>query len=96
MSKEDYTYYTLEVTTDLTQLNIHTVRRCVHIGLVKPAKFEDDEEDRFSELDLARLRKVRRLIQDVGLNWAGVEIVMRLTDELNSLHAELARLRGAL
>jgi MerR family transcriptional regulator/heat shock protein HspR len=48
----------------------------------------------YSEEDLARLRRLRRLSQDLGLNAAGVEVVARLIEELESLRAELRALRG--
>ena len=45
------------------------------------------------EPGLARLRKIRRLTTDLGLNLAGVEVVLRLLDELAGLRAEVARSR---
>jgi DNA-binding transcriptional MerR regulator len=36
----------------------------------------------FGELELARLRKIRRLTTDLGVNLPGVEVILRLTDEL--------------
>ncbi len=82
------TYYTLEVITSLTRLGPQLVERCVQIGVVQPDR-PASETARYSKTDLIRLRKVRRLIQELGLNWAGVEIVMRLTDQLEQLRAEL-------
>lgn len=88
----ELTYYTLEITTGMTRLGPAIIERCVQVGLVRPTR-PATEEARYSSLDIARLRKVRRLIQELGLNWAGVEVVVRLTDELETLRAELERLR---
>jgi MerR family transcriptional regulator/heat shock protein HspR len=88
----ELTYYTLEITTGLTRLGPTVIERCVQMGLVRPSR-PVTEAARYSTVDIARLRKVRRLIQELGLNWAGVEIVVRLTDELEVLRAELGRLR---
>jgi len=87
-------YYTLEVTTQMTHLGQTIIERCVQVGLVRPIDEPDSETTRYSPADIARLRKVRRLIYELGLNWAGVEVVMRLTDELQALRAELERIRG--
>ena len=87
----ELTYYTLEITTGLTRLGPTVIERCVQMGLVRPTR-PVTEPARYSSTDIARLRKVRRLIQELGLNWAGVEVVVRLTDELEALRAELARL----
>ena len=88
----ELTYYTLEITTGMTRLGPAVIERCVQVGLVRPTR-PATEAARYSRQDIARLRKVRRLIQELGLNWAGVEIVVRLTDELESLKTELERLR---
>ncbi|MBN9387273.1 MAG: MerR family transcriptional regulator [Chloroflexi bacterium] len=88
----ELTYYTLEITTGLTRLGPTVIERCVQMGLVRPTR-PVTEAARYSSVDIARLRKVRRLIQELGLNWAGVEIVVRLTDEMEILRAELERLR---
>ena len=88
----EVTYYTLEIITSLTRLGPTIIERCVQVGLVRPTR-PSTEPARYSTVDIARLRKVRRLIQELGLNWAGVEIVVRLTDELETLKAELELLR---
>lgn len=91
-------YYSLEVTTRKTHLGRTVVERCVSYGIISPvarleAVADENEGPFYSEADLLRLRRVRRLISELGLNWAGVEVVMRLTDELEQLRAELAQLR---
>ena len=90
--QSEIAYYTLEVTTQMTHLGSTVIERCVQVGLVRPVR-PASESERYSPEDIARLRKVRRLIYELGLNWAGVEVVMRLTDEIQSLRAELTRLQ---
>ncbi len=86
-------YYTLEITTQMTRLGPTVIERCVQVGLVQLTR-PSTEPARYSLSDISRLRKVRRLIQELGLNWAGVEVVMRLTDELDRLQVELEQLRS--
>ncbi|MEI6045521.1 MAG: chaperone modulator CbpM [Chloroflexota bacterium] len=91
------TYYSLEITTSKTRLGRTIVERCVSYGIVTPVPQLEiaapDEGPFYSEADLLRLRRVRRLIDELGLNWAGVEVVMRLTDRLEQLQNEVTRLR---
>ena len=35
----------------------------------------------FGPAELARFRKIRRLTRDLGVNLAGVEVILRLTEE---------------
>jgi MerR family transcriptional regulator/heat shock protein HspR len=62
------------------------VRQYVRIGLLRPSRVEG-RTVYFSEPELARLRKIRRLQDDLGLNVAGVEVVLRLLDEIETLQA---------
>lgn len=92
MSREqEITFYTLEVVAGLTRLRPALIERCTEIGIVSPSR--DEDEPRYSPSDVVRLRRVRRFIEELGLNWAGVEVVMRLQDEMAKMYAELEELR---
>ena len=86
------TYYSIEVVTARTGLGVKMVQRCISYGIINP-QTSSQAAELYTENDLIRLRKVRRLVSELGLNWAGVEVVMRLTDELERLQQELNRLR---
>jgi MerR family transcriptional regulator/heat shock protein HspR len=58
----------------------------VRQGLILPPRIEDGRP-LFGASELARLRKIRRLTTDLGVNLAGVEIILRLSDELMALRA---------
>jgi MerR family transcriptional regulator/heat shock protein HspR len=78
--------YELEVAARLARLPVARVRRYVRVGLVRPARFEG-RTILFGEAELARLRTIRRLAEDLGINAAGVEVVLRLVDEIKALTA---------
>ena len=55
----------------------------------------------YSERDITRLRQAKTLMEDLGVNLAGVEVIMRmaqrmseLQDHLGELESELEKLRG--
>ena len=50
----------------------------------------------YSEADVERLRIIQRLTTELGLNLAGVELVLRLEDELRRAHAQVERLQRQL
>ena len=43
----------------------------------------------FSDADVERLRQIRRLTQEMGVNLAGVEIILDLLDKMDQLQREL-------
>ena len=63
----------------------------VRIGLVPSTTRE--REAYIDEAGLARLRKIRRLSEDVGLNTVGIEVVMRLLDQIDDLQRQIDRQR---
>jgi DNA-binding transcriptional MerR regulator len=62
------------------------LRYYVRIGLVTPSRIEGRRVF-FGDSELARLRKIRRLHDDLGLDRVGVEVALRLLDEIERLRA---------
>jgi MerR family transcriptional regulator, heat shock protein HspR len=86
--------YELETAARLSRLPPARVRRYIRVGLISPSRVEGRTVF-FSEAELARLRTIRRLREDLGLNAAGVEVALRLVDEIrtlqNALHSRADR-----
>jgi MerR family transcriptional regulator/heat shock protein HspR len=61
-------------------VSLRTLRRYEAFGLVQPVRAGGQLLYRAE--DLARLRKIRRLTEDLGVNLAGVEIILRLIERL--------------
>jgi MerR family transcriptional regulator/heat shock protein HspR len=87
LQEEQQTYCSLAVAARLVGLSPTSVRRSLRAGLIQPAATERGAP-LFGEAELARLRKIRRLTEDLGVNLEGVEIILRLVDELAALRAE--------
>jgi MerR family transcriptional regulator/heat shock protein HspR len=75
----------LTVAARRARLSPARVREAIRIGLVRPYLVEGSTMY-LSESDLRRLRRVRRLREDLGINTAGIEVVMRLLDEIEALN----------
>jgi MerR family transcriptional regulator, heat shock protein HspR len=94
-SADDYdddrlqSYCSVEVAAHLAGLSVRRVHRLVRCGVIQPPLVERGRP-LFGEVELVRLRKIRRLTTDLGVNLAGVEVILRLTDELYTLRAESA------
>jgi DNA-binding transcriptional MerR regulator len=81
--------YELEAAARIARLPPARVRRFVQVGLIRPVRVEGRTAF-FSDAELARLRTIRRLGEDLGLNAAGVEVALRLADEIRTLRTALA------
>jgi MerR family transcriptional regulator, heat shock protein HspR len=83
-------YCSTVVAAHLSGTSVSRVRQVVRLGLITPPLVERGRP-LFGGTELAELRKIRRLTTDLGVNLAGVEVVLRLTDELAALRANLPR-----
>jgi MerR family transcriptional regulator/heat shock protein HspR len=81
----------ISVAADLVGMHPQTLRMYEARGLVRPKRTPGNTR-LYSERDLERLRLIQRLTNELGLNLAGVEQVLRLQDELQRAHAQLERL----
>jgi MerR family transcriptional regulator/heat shock protein HspR len=87
--------YMISVAADIVGMHPQTLRMYESKGLVNPKRTPGNTR-LFSEADLERLRLIQRLTTELGLNLAGVELVLRLEDELRKAHARIERLQTQL
>jgi DNA-binding transcriptional MerR regulator len=80
-------YVRLETAAQLARLPVRRVRRYLRAGLVRPSRLEG-RVVLFDQAELARLRRIRRLNEDLGLNSTGVEVVLRLLDQIEAMRAQ--------
>jgi MerR family transcriptional regulator/heat shock protein HspR len=85
----DEHFYTIEVVSRRADVSPAVVRRYTRLGFVTPRSWRK-RTPLYDDAELARLRKIVRLTRDLGLNLAGVEVVLRLTDEIAALRRALA------
>ena len=87
--------YMISVAADLVGMHPQTLRIYEQKGLVRPKRTAGNTR-LYSEDDIERLQLIQRLTNELGLNLAGVELVMRLEDELRKAHARIERLQQQL
>jgi MerR family transcriptional regulator/heat shock protein HspR len=91
----DRPLYMISIAAELVGMHPQTLRIYENKGLVRPQRTPGGTR-LYSESDLDRLRIIQRLTTEVGLNLAGVELVLRLEDELRKAHAQIERLQAQL
>ncbi len=99
--------FQISIVARMIGLHQQTIRSYERIGLVKPHRTAGNTR-LFSHQDVEQLRTVTRLVNDLGVNLAGVDVIMRMTAQIEQLQqqleqntkelaltrAELAQLRG--
>ena len=92
---DEHPRYMISVAADLVGMHPQTLRIYEAKGLVRPQRTAGNTR-LYSDADVERLQLIQRLRSDVGLNLAGVELVLRLEDELKKAHARIERLQRQL
>jgi MerR family transcriptional regulator/heat shock protein HspR len=83
--------YVISVAAELSGVHPQTLRIYERKGLVDPTRTPGGSR-RFSEMDLARLRRIQELTS-AGVNLEGVRRVLELETEVLGLHAQLDQVR---
>jgi MerR family transcriptional regulator, heat shock protein HspR len=83
--------YMISVAAELVGMHPQTLRIYESKGLIRPKRTAGNTR-LYSEADLERLRLIQQLTNELGLNLAGVEQVLRLEDELRRMRARLDRM----
>ena len=84
--------YVISVAARMLGMQTHTLRYYEKIGIVEPRRSQGNIR-LYSEEDLEIIRRIRSLVTDMGVNLAGVEVILRMLRHLNEVNREVEELR---
>jgi MerR family transcriptional regulator/heat shock protein HspR len=90
MRTENQPVYMIGVAANLCGVHPQTLRQYERLGLVVPSR-AGAKNRLYSELDINRVRRIQRLTQDMGVNLAGVELILRLLDQMEDVRKDMER-----
>lgn len=92
--------YVISVAARMLDVQTHTLRYYEKIGIIEPRRSRGNIR-LYSDRDIALLQRVKSLVDDMGVNLPGVEVILRmmqrvgeLQHELEQAQKELKKLRG--
>ncbi len=91
----DRPVYTIRIAARLVGVHQQTLRTYEREGLLTPAR-SAGRQRLYSEEDIERLKLIRRLIDELGVNLAGADIILRLRQRIDELATENRRLQAEL
>tara|TARA_Y100001960_G_scaffold314579_1_gene378989 strand:+ start:305 stop:724 length:420 start_codon:yes stop_codon:yes gene_type:complete len=92
---EDKPLYVISVAAELVDMHPQTLRLYERKGLIEPSR-SAGKTRLYSRRDIEQLREIRRLTQELGVNLAGVEEIIKLRRELDNLQVNLEDRIGRL
>ncbi len=87
--------YQISVVAKMLGVHPQTLRLYERDGLVKPTRTEGNVR-LYSEEDVEKLRTIISLTRDLGVNLAGVEIILRMKEQIEELQKQVEKLTELL
>jgi MerR family transcriptional regulator/heat shock protein HspR len=87
--------YVISVAARILGTQTYTLRYYERIGIIAPSR-SDGNIRLYSESDIARLRRVKALIDDLGINLAGVEVILHMAKRMEELQRQVGELEKEL
>ncbi len=84
--------YVISIAARMVSLHPQTLRYYDRIGLIQPSR-SSGRIRLYSQRDIDVLRKIARLTDDLGINLAGVEVILNMSEAIEGLKQELERER---
>lgn len=92
---DDEPCYVISIAARLLGVHAQTLRYYERVGLVRPTRSAGNIR-LYSARDLRRIRELKQLMDELGVNLAGAEFILALRERIRNLEAELESLRERL
>ena len=93
MNINDEPRYVISIAARMLGTQTYTLRYYERIGVIEPKRSQGNIR-LYSEGDITLLRRVKTLVEDMGVNLAGVEVILRLMQRMNEMQNELEKLES--
>jgi len=91
----DEPVYLISIVAKMLDIHPQTLRQYERDGLIKPSRTKGRMR-LYSQRDIDKMKVILRLTRDLGVNLAGIDIILRLKEQIEELEAEIDRLRDEL
>ena len=95
MHAYDEPVYLISVVAKVLNIHPQTLRQYEREGLISPSRTEGKTR-LYSQKDIDRIKTILRLTRELGVNLAGVDIILRLKEKMEEMEREIERLRSEL
>jgi MerR family transcriptional regulator, heat shock protein HspR len=92
-SRESEPRYVISVAARLLGVQTHTLRYYERIGIIEPSRSQGNIR-LYSERDIAYVRQLKKLMDDLGVNLAGVEVILRMAKSMDAMQRRIEDLEA--
>jgi MerR family transcriptional regulator/heat shock protein HspR len=80
--------YMISAVADLYHLHPQTLRLYERVGLLKPSRSQGNTR-LYTDADLERLEVILNLTRELGVNLAGIEIILNMRDKMGDMQSQM-------
>ena len=80
--------YVISVAARMLDTQTHTLRYYEKVGIIEPHRSQGNVR-LYSDSDIALLHRVKSLVDELGVNLPGVEVILRMMEHMNDMQKEL-------
>ncbi|HEX2775447.1 MAG TPA: helix-turn-helix transcriptional regulator [Candidatus Acidoferrales bacterium] len=80
--------YMISAVADLYKLHPQTLRLYERVGLLKPSRSQGNTR-LYTDSDLERLEVILNLTRELGVNLAGIEIILNMRDKMGDMQSQM-------
>ena len=80
--------YMISAVADLYRLHPQTLRLYERVGLLKPSRSQGNTR-LYTDADLERLEVILNLTRELGVNLAGIEIILNMRDKMSEMQSQM-------
>ena len=87
--------YVISIAARILGTQTHTLRYYEKMGIIEPSRSRGNIR-LYSERDIAHLRQMKTLTEELGINLAGVEIILRMAQQVTELQHHVEELESEM
>jgi len=86
---DDIPLYMIGIAAQMLSIHPQTLRLYEREGLVSPGRSEGNTR-LYSQRDVERVKFILHLTRDMGINLAGVEVILKMREQMEEMQREMA------
>ena len=93
--RDDEPRYVISIAARMVGVQVHTLRYYEKVGIIEPSRSMGNMR-LYSEREVSLLRRVRTLMGDLGVNLAGVEVIIRMSRRMAEMQNHIEHLESEI
>jgi MerR family transcriptional regulator/heat shock protein HspR len=94
-SRDTEPCYVISVAAKIVGVHAQTLRYYERAGIIQPSRSRGNQR-LYSERDLEKIRHVKTLVDDLGINLAGAEVILRMTQRMAEMERQIQEMESEI